>query len=284
MIWGKKKNDHYSRILFEKINQCPYEVYFIGAETPNLTDLNLNSIEKKWISRLNQIWRSVQNNNVELRDFQKVISSEGFITGYNERSYSWGYYICQLPVPGNQERFIVLLNQSVLEQGPWFTLQLLCNHWKIESGNIILHASCIDHKGQLFLFSGPSGAGKSTIAEISFNMGDEVIDEDQVIISQKSNGTYLAKAWGTNLIETHLPIRAFIRIQQSDHNRLRPISQVKTARWMMEESFYLTPNILSEDSTIKLFKRIAEFARRIPGFTLEFRKSPDFWRLIDLEN
>ena len=179
--------------------------------------------------------------------------------------------------------FFILVDKnypaSVIAQALWN----LCNLWQVESGCIPLHTSGITHAGQLYLFSGPSGAGKSTIADLSTAVGDEVLDEDQVMIYRKPDGTYSANAWGYSLKTGGAPIRAYFRIIKDRVDRLVPLTQTHTAKLFMEQACAVTGNMLPEKSLMDLFLRMAEFARHVPGYELHFRKSPDFWKLIERE-
>ena len=55
-------------------------------------------------------------------------------------------------------------------------------------GDIMIHASGINHSGKGFLFSGISGKGKSTMAGIWNRKGALVIHDDRLIVKKAGNG------------------------------------------------------------------------------------------------
>jgi hypothetical protein len=59
---------------------------------------------------------------------------------------------------------------------------LILYYFTVIYGDIMIHASGVDHAGYGYLFSGVSGRGKSTIARLWDNAGAKVIHDDRLII------------------------------------------------------------------------------------------------------
>jgi hypothetical protein len=51
----------------------------------------------------------------------------------------------------------------------------------------------------------------------------------------------------------------------------------------MEQSFVLAGKMQPENAIVEVFTRIADLARSVPGYQLLFRRSPEFWKLIEAE-
>jgi hypothetical protein len=169
------------------------------------------------------------------------------------------------------------------ETYPWYEISLLMNYSKIDTGSIPVHACGVIRLDCLFLFGGPSGAGKSTTARLSRKLGAQILDEDQVLIWENQNGNFYANAWGYSLKNCESPIKAIINLIQDEQDHLYRMSDLTTARFIMDRVFEVCGFYLSDQNKRKLFSMSARVARSIPGYTLHFRKSPDFWKLIDAE-
>jgi len=165
---------------------------------------------------------------------------------------------------------------------PFYEINLLINYNAIEKGYLPLHSCGLVRNGKLFLFTGPSGAGKSTIARLSKSLGD-VVDQDQLIIRETKEGLYSADAWGYSLRKNNARIAAVLSLIQANDERIIPLSPMKTARIVYERSLDPCGNSDSPNIHEHIFLSSSRFARSIPGYELHFRKSPDFWKLIDAE-
>ena len=65
---------------------------------------------------------------------------------------------------------------------------LILYYLTVIHGDIMIHASGINHSGHGYLFSGVSGQGKSTMAKLWDNTGARVIHDDRLIIRNISGG------------------------------------------------------------------------------------------------
>lgn len=65
---------------------------------------------------------------------------------------------------------------------------LILYYLTVIKGDILIHASGINHDGRGYLFSGISGKGKSTMAKLWDKSGAKVIHDDRLIIRGNLNG------------------------------------------------------------------------------------------------
>ncbi len=179
--------------------------------------------------------------------------------------------------------FFLLLTGTEPDIFPVYELNALCNIWQLEKGSIPIHSGGIGHKGNLFLFGGPSGAGKSTVSAMSTNQRDWVLDEDQLLLKLQPDGSYLAQAWGYSLQTSEAPLKAVFKLIKDTEDRLIRFSRSQTTRFIMERTMDVMGSIIEKKHIDKTFHFVAELSRSIPGYELHFRKSPDFWKLIDAE-
>ena len=177
--------------------------------------------------------------------------------------------------------YFILISETT--DFPWYELYLLANYSKIEDGFLPLHSSGIIYKGKLLLFCGPSGAGKSTVASMSHVVGAKSLDEDQLLIRDNCDGTFSADAWGYSLDECQSKIAGVFNLVQGHADTLSPLSGVYTTRMLFARAMDTCGNTDSRSIWQKMYSFSAKLCRSIPGYELHFRKSPDFWNLIDAE-
>jgi hypothetical protein len=80
------------------------------------------------------------------------------------------------------------------------------------------------------------------------------------------------------------PLRGIFKLMQDEQDYLVPLSQQQTAHILLD-GFNQVPktNALPDNAYGMAFHTIGNIARTIPGYELHFRKSPDFWDVIDAE-
>ena len=268
----------------ENLAKCPYDLYIISDNPPDLDRLKTADCDKKMILDLHRAWQLVNN---EFQDHSAIKFAQSLIEKYGKRlPASLGklaYRIWQFSNERDKKQYFLLLKAEDPGQIMILIVITLLQIWQLGLSRIPLHACGIIHDGSLYLFVGPSGSGKSTVAELSAQIGRDVLDEDQLMIYKKDDGTYAANAWGYNLRRSNIPIRGFFKIIQDTEDRLLPMMQTHTTCKLMEQSIALTGHNLPDEDLPQLFERVSELARSVPGYELHFRKSPDFWKLIDDE-
>ncbi len=178
-------------------------------------------------------------------------------------------------------RFFILVDGSERFGIPAHFIDLLLNIWNLEHERLAVHASAVVHREKLFLFAGVSGAGKSTVAAMSRERGDRVVDDDVALIYRTREGCYSVNGWGYGLDTCRDPLQAIFKLVQSAQDRLQRLTQIQGAQIIMTGYDQVHGDVSASVLLKRAFKLAAAVAREIPVYELHFRKSPDFWQLID---
>lgn len=272
-------------LLKNKLALCDYELLLVPGNIPSFDDLITDPSVKQEIIKLHNAWAIIRREGLTNMDAQKKAWSiideiGGVITLQEKMVISPNLRRFQDDPTG--KRFFVLLTGYEPEGLPPYELNALCNLWQLEHGFIPIHAAGVIHRGRLFLFGGISGAGKSTIARISADLGDKVLDEDQLLLHSLADGREVADAWGYSLEACNMPLGAIFKLVKNKNNVMIPLKSSQVAQFLMEQIIQVTNNnLLSDDMLKNLFKRVSSITRKIPGFELHFQKEPYFWKLID---
>jgi hypothetical protein len=281
----KQSTNCHERLLIEKINYDAYDILLIACDEPVFCDQQQVMTDHNQIMTVWNAWKSICSTAKSQIDLQ--IKYWQVIEGIGERIpfhiLSVGRRVWQFRNSNDKEILFILLSGDEPGGLPIDELSLLSDYWQLKRGFYLLHASGIRHKDKLFLFSGLSGAGKSTIAALSYELGDQVIDQDRILIHPLPGGGYSADGWGYGIVPCHAPLRAIFHLVQDVEDRLIPLSQIQTARRLLERHNDVMGGLLAEDLIKQSFHLASEIARQVPGLELHFRKSPDFWKLIDAQ-
>ena len=164
----------------------------------------------------------------------------------------------------------------------------LATQWHVVRGGLCLHSAAIARERDGFLFLGDSEAGKTTVSRLSSSIGHPVLGDDLNFIIRDGKNYLLAAAPSPMLSPVGYsmlrpPLRGIFTLVQDDSDYLIPLSPMQMARILFDAFIQQTPYVQRlPDEVIGLgFRTISDIARRVPAFELHFRKSPDFWKLID---
>jgi hypothetical protein len=275
----------YLNLIRNKLAICDYELLLVPCNSSNPDHLIENSHIKKNIIDLHNAWAIIRGEGLTDMAAQEkawAIIDEigGVVTLLEKMVISPNLRRFQNDPTGRF--FFVLLTGKEPEGLPIYELNMLCNLWQLEHGFIPIHAAGVIHRGRLFLFGGVSGAGKSTISSLSAEIGDKVLDEDQLSLYSLADERYSASAWGYSIETCNFPLSAIFKIVHSKSDLLIPLKSTQVAQFLMRQILQVTENnLLSDDMLTSCFKQVSGIARSIPGYELHFRKSPAFWKLID---
>ena len=104
---------------------------------------------------------------------------------------------------------------------------LILYYLTVIHGDIMIHASGVNHSGHGYLFSGVSGKGKSTMAKLWDNTGARVIHDDRLIIRNIS-GAY--RMFNTPVYNNDIPAESTLnRIYLIEHGVQNKLITVKGA-------------------------------------------------------
>jgi hypothetical protein len=158
-------------------------------------------------------------------------------------------------------------------------LPKIASYWHAMNGRGLFHAAGIIHKDQAYLFVGASGAGKSTVSALSKERGDKIIHDDHVVVYRGADGKWLVS--DTSHSVQGVPVKAILFLIQDSKDQLIPANSSKTVKGLMKSLNEHGSHILFDNVIRSAFSTCAEIGRLVPGYELYFRKSPEFWELID---
>lgn len=139
-----------------------------------------------------------------------------------------------------------------------------------QAGGILLHASCIEHKGEAILFTAPSGTGKSTQGELWRQYrGANVINGDRIMIKISETG---ARAVGIPFSGSSgicknrtLPLRAVVYLSQEPENTITPLWGVKAFRKIWEGC---SVHIWDREEVAKAMDAVGKLIAAVPVYHL----------------
>jgi hypothetical protein len=272
-------------LLFDKLNSCNLKIVIIAGKPPISSKIDFYGNDVQKLLDLTTAWSDILD--VESQNIEKqkqawlVIDQIGErLPGHLRRSSS---RLRRFRNSDGSNNYFVLLMGNEPDILPTNELNNLCNNWQLENGLIPIHSAGVVHRGKLLLLAGPSGAGKSTVSSLSAEQGDWVLDEDQLLLKPQEAGPWQAQAWGYSLQTSAAPLTAVFKLVQDTEDRLVPLSSLQTAHFLMDRVLDVMGLALEKRFLEQIFHRIADLARHIPGYELHFRKSADFWGLIDTE-
>ena len=277
--------DHQSLKLIEKVESCCYRVYLIAGDRLVEFGFLPETIDKITLVEISHAWVSIcdakDTSNSEIDKYWQVIDQIGDSISFDQKTVN--KYIRRFRQSADEEIFFILLTGAEPSGLPAYELLLLSNIWQFKHGFFPLHASGIQHHGYLYLFSGSSGAGKSTVSVLSKDVGDQIIDQDQVLIYLLPGGDYAANGWGYGITPCDSPIKAIFNLVKDSEDGLIPLKQMQVAQFVFHRHNDILSDMLDENLLRESFHHASDIARQVPGFELHFRKSPDFWKLIDAQ-
>jgi len=186
---------------------------------------------------------------------------------------------CDIP------RYFCLLPDEELFQATDRLLGLLfsLSAWRhLTMGRDLLHAAGVVRGDSAYLFVGPSGAGKSTVSSLSASRGYRIIHDDCVVVYPAQDEKHLV----TDCFFSHVnaSLKCIFFLSQDITHRLMPLSATATAKKLLESSFDGDRRTIFFGKALEnAFAASASIARSVPAYELHFRKSPDFWDVIDAE-
>jgi hypothetical protein len=191
-----------------------------------------------------------------------------------------------------EPQYVALIGQDAEDISSlivWGYLFSLATKWHVEQGGLSIHSSAVARGDDGFLFLGHSKAGKSTVAELSAAIGLLPLGDDlNFVVRNPQNGYRLAAAPNAKIPKVSYSLekprlRGIFALVQDKSDHLVPIMPIKLAPILFDSFIQQTPYVrrIADKLVEKAFQTVCELARQVPGFELHFRKSPDFWKLID---
>lgn len=167
---------------------------------------------------------------------------------------------------------------------------LLATWWHVLRGGLCLHSTAVARERDGFLFLGGSKAGKTSVAQLSASIGHSALGDDlNFVIRDEEHNYTLAAAPSpqpspVGYSALRPPLKGVFTLVKDYNEYLVPMSPMLTARALFD-GFMQTPSVkrLPYEAVGLAFSTACEIARKVPGYELHFRKSPNFWDVIDAE-
>ncbi len=146
-------------------------------------------------------------------------------------------------------------------------------------GALLFHSTGIVHREQAYIFFGLSGSGKTTTAR--FSRPRPVLNDDLVLLCYNQGQWYAcATPFGLRRHSevTSAPLRAFLRLRKALEDRIEPLPSTMAKVELLANS----PVVNADPQRVPLLMEFWEtILKGIPVCALYFRKSPDFWEVVD---
>ncbi len=154
---------------------------------------------------------------------------------------------------------------------------LILYYLTVIHGDILIHASGVNHSGYGYLFSGVSGKGKSTIASLWEAKGAMVIHDDRLIIRKKKRGymMYNTPVYNNDTPRESLLSRVFI-IEHGPENLINPLRGALAVSIIMSNCIQ---HNWDHDIVAGLLESVTGLCNSIPVARLSFK--PDK-HIVDL--
>lgn len=101
-------------------------------------------------------------------------------------------------------------------------------------GDMFIHGSAVEHKGNGYLFTGPSGKGKTTIAQLFHRQGDFVIHDDRLIIRKIGEKYFMHNTpVYSNEKKRFTELSSIFLLEHSEKNKISKVSNVEAITSVM---------------------------------------------------
>jgi len=178
---------------------------------------------------------------------------------------------------------------ALMQQQIIYCILLLSTWWHALHCGLLLHASAVSHNDGGYLFLGKGGSGKTTVSLLSLDDGKKVLGDDLVVLSEQDDKYVLVSTPNRQKqIISDLKERPFLkgifRLVKDNKDFLTPMTEIETAKTVFAgfNENYTSYNI-PQGAAIKAFHTACAVARQVPGYELHFRKTPNFWDVINSE-
>jgi hypothetical protein len=146
---------------------------------------------------------------------------------------------------------------------------LILYYLTVINGDIMIHASGVNHAGHGYIFSGVSGKGKSTIAKIWDDSGAKVIHDDRLIL-RNTGGVY--KMFNTPIYNNDEPRESILnRIFIIEHGTENMIVPLKGANAVTQVMANCIQHNWGPDIIARLLGSISIMCGAIPTSKLFFK-------------
>lgn len=154
------------------------------------------------------------------------------------------------------------------------------------AGTHVFHSSALALRdGRAVLLLGPSGAGKTTAARLALDAGRPVLSDDLNLVDAREpaifvqafpySGSYGPRQWQG--IPAY-PLAAVFRLEQAGRHEVVPARAADAIARLAACSPFVNA---MPGQYEKLLESLTDLVRRVPTYTLRFRKDPGFLELVE---
>jgi len=159
-------------------------------------------------------------------------------------------------------------------------LRAVSAHWFLRRGGLLIHASGVVREGLAHLFFGPSGSGKTTVTQ--FSADDLILSDDLVLLRQSNSGFEACAVPFRGLYreppqtDRAFPVAGLYRLVKDRDDFLVDLPPSLGAAELMGS----LPFVMEGGRGGEALETTSRIVRDVPVRRLHFRKSADFWRLL----
>jgi hypothetical protein len=150
---------------------------------------------------------------------------------------------------------------------------------------LTFHSSSVDSGGRGYVFTGRSESGKSTAARLSEETGRTVLTEEITFVGPVDGSAaacvHPLPVWNKSGLLAQpvaVPLRAIYALEQAAEDRVEEIPRGEQVRRLAVAASIGVRHRLFMERALDLAEQLVE---RVPVHVLHFRKSPDFWDVIE---
>lgn len=147
---------------------------------------------------------------------------------------------------------------------------------------LVMHGASVQTREGALLFIGESGAGKSTVCDLS---GERLLFNDEISLLRREQGCwrvwpspFFSRPERTRRAWEPQALTGLCLLEKATHDRLIPLSPTEALPTLMG----CILNFLNDaTSAARLLDLSLDLLQALPVYRLQFRKTPDFWRLLE---
>ena len=159
-------------------------------------------------------------------------------------------------------------------------LRVVCAHWFVRRGGLMVHAAGVVRDGRAYLFFGPSGSGKTTVTLLS--EGCTILGDDLILLRAGESGFEACAVPFRGLYreppstESAFALAGLFRLVKDSEDFVAELPPSRGAAELLGS----LPFVMESGQGALAIEIASQIVRTTPVRRLHFRKSANFWSLI----
>jgi len=153
---------------------------------------------------------------------------------------------------------------------------------------LVLHASSVERGHAAYVFIGRSGAGKSTVAGLTRSAGEgEILSDELTFVGfgpQRGRPFIATLPFGqkhsVRVESRRTPVGGLFALRRSDQANVVPMTRAQQVSAVVRASAI---GVRDASLTTLALDAATRLVEGVPVKVLEFRRSPEFWRVIEAD-